>query len=108
MTRAWNAYPHLWGLNGPNTNIDHRRVPNLRVTFTRLGKSVNVTRDGRDYWPGDVVTWVTPNGNPHIGVVSTKRAPSGGRYLIVHNFGKGARAEDVLFAWRITGHYRWF
>jgi len=29
-------------------------------------------------------------------------------YLIVHNVGAGARVEDVLLAWKITGHYRYF
>jgi uncharacterized protein YijF (DUF1287 family) len=26
----------------------------------------------------------------------------------VHNNGYGTREEDVLFAWTLTGHYRWF
>jgi uncharacterized protein YijF (DUF1287 family) len=29
------------------------------------------------------------------------------RPLIVHNIGAGPRLEDVLFAWKITGHYRY-
>lgn len=29
-------------------------------------------------------------------------------YLVVHNIGAGARVEDVLFSWKITGHYRYF
>lgn len=108
MTAHWGEYPHLWGLPGPNTNIDHRRVPNLRVYFAHMGKSVPVTAKGKDYWPGDIVTWVTPRGNPHVGVVTTRLAPDGSHYLIVHNHGQGARIEDKLFAWKITGHYRWF
>ncbi len=108
MTGAWSAYPHLWGLSEPNTNIDHRRVPNLRVYFKREGRAVRITDRGADYWPGDVVTWVTANRNPHIGIVTSRLAPDGSRYLIVHNHGEGARVEDKLFAWRITGHYRWF
>jgi uncharacterized protein YijF (DUF1287 family) len=30
------------------------------------------------------------------------------RYAVVHNIGLGARIEDVLFAWKIIGHYRYF
>jgi uncharacterized protein YijF (DUF1287 family) len=30
------------------------------------------------------------------------------RYMIVHNIGAGPKMEDVLFDWKITGHYRYF
>ena len=29
MKKAWNSYPKLWGLKSTDSNIDHRRVPNL-------------------------------------------------------------------------------
>jgi uncharacterized protein YijF (DUF1287 family) len=41
-----------------------------------------------------------------VGVVSAMRG--GSRPLVVHNIGAGAKEEDVLFAWPLTGHYRWF
>ncbi len=28
--------------------------------------------------------------------------------MIVHNIGHGPKMEDVLFAWKITGHYRYY
>jgi len=28
--------------------------------------------------------------------------------LMIHNIGRGTQAEDVLFAYEITGHYRYF
>jgi hypothetical protein len=28
--------------------------------------------------------------------------------MIEHNIGAGPKIEDVLFDWRITGHYRYF
>jgi len=28
--------------------------------------------------------------------------------VIVHNIGAGPKMEDVLFGWKITGHYRYF
>lgn len=107
MVSAWKAYPHLWGEPGPDPNIDHRRVPNLEVFFRRMGKALPVTGSGTDYLPGDIVAW-RDGGSPHIGIVSTRLAPSGTRYLIVHNHGSGVRVEDKLFAYRIVGHYRWF
>lgn len=103
MQRHFAEYPRKWGLSHPDTNIDHRRVPNLATFFRRSGKEVT-----GDWKPGDVVVWRLPgNDLPHIGLVSNRRAPSG-RYLVVHNIGNGAQAEDVLFAYTIAGHYRWF
>lgn len=107
MRSAWNQYPHLWGEPGPDPNIDQRRVPNLEVFFRRKGKALPVTQRGTDYLPGDIVAW-KDGGSPHIGVVSTRLAPSGTRYLVVHNHGSGVKVEDKLFAYKIVGHYRWF
>jgi uncharacterized protein YijF (DUF1287 family) len=103
MTRHFGAYPQRWGLSRPDANIDHRRVPNLMTYFARHGKSLPLEAP---YAAGDVVAWQLPGGLLHIGVVDAERAPSG-RPLVVHNIGDGARAEDVLHAFRILGHYRW-
>jgi uncharacterized protein YijF (DUF1287 family) len=40
MTRAFGAYPKQWGLGAPDSNIDHRRVPNLQTYFGRRGTEV--------------------------------------------------------------------
>ena len=109
MRANFARYPALWGLRKPDTNIDHRRVPNLRRYFERQGKSLPVTTRAADYRPGDLVSWTLPNGLAHIGVVSGRRSVADpGRLLVVHNIGAGAKEEDVLFAWTQTGHYRWF
>ena len=105
MSQHFNAYPHLWGLSRPDSNIDHRRVPNLVTFFKRHGRSLRITARAADYRPGDIVTWRLPSGVPHIGLVSDQEAD--GRLLVVHNIGQGARVEDVLFAYTITGHYRY-
>ena len=108
MRAHFASYPQLWGLRGPDANIDHRRVPNLATFFRRQGKSLAVTHRGEDYAPGDVVVWRLPgNGLAHIGLVSDRRATTD-RYLVVHNIGYGTQVEDVLFAYEITGHFRWF
>jgi uncharacterized protein YijF (DUF1287 family) len=104
MRQSFGAYPKLWRLSRPDPNIDHRRVPNLVVFFSRHGKTLRVSREKGDYKPGDIVTWQLPDGRPHIGLVSSRN--SGGVPLIIHNIGEGAREEDVLFAFQITGHYR--
>ena len=109
MTAAFDAYPKLWGLTRPDSNIDHRRVPNLEAFLRRQGAALAITEDAGNYRPGDVVAWNLRGSSgflPHIGIVTDRRAPSG-RPQVVHNIGAGPKLEDVLFAWPITGHYRW-
>jgi hypothetical protein len=109
MKAHFSAYPRKWGLTKPDTNIDHRRVPNLQTFFDRRGKSLPVTREAASFLPGDVVSWdLDGRGLTHIGVVSNRFNPDTNRYLIIHNIGSGTRAEDRLFEWKITGHYRYF
>ena len=107
MKAAFSDYPKNWGLRRPDANIDHRRVPNLATFFRRKGKALAVTRRGADYRPGDIVTWRLSSGVPHIGVVSDVPVRGTDRYLLVHNIGSGAQIEDVLFAYEVTGHYRY-
>jgi uncharacterized protein len=107
MRANFSKYPATWGLSKPDPNIDHRRVPNLETFFKRKGASLPVTDRGADYQPGDVVTWRINNQLPHTGLVSSELVAGTDRFLIVHNVGQGARKEDILFAWPITGHYRW-
>ncbi|HYH05534.1 MAG TPA: DUF1287 domain-containing protein [Thermoanaerobaculia bacterium] len=104
MKRNFSAYPKNWGLRTTDRNIDHRRVPNLATFFKRKGASLRVTKNARDYRAGDVVTWRLASGVPHIGIVSD--VVRRGRPLVVHNIGSGAQHEDVLFAYEVTGHYR--
>jgi uncharacterized protein len=108
MARNFRLYPRKWGLKKTDTNIDHRRVPNLMVFFERQGAGLHVTDDARDYKPGDVVTWDLGNQLTHIGiVVNVPSSADEQRLMIVHNIGAGPRMEDVLFNWKITGHYRY-
>jgi len=108
MTRAWSEYPRKWGARGTDTNIDHRRVLNLTTYFDRQGKSLPITNDRADYLPGDVVAWELSDGVEHIGILTNLSSDSDKHYLLVHNIGAGARVEDVLLAWKIIGHYRYF
>ena len=108
MKLGWSSYPRKWGSASPDTNIDHRRVLNLMTYFDRKGKAVPVTTNRSDYIPGDIVTWDLGNKVDHIGVVVNVWSGDSHGYLIVHNIGAGARCQDVLFNWQITGHYRYF
>lgn len=107
MRRAFAAYPRTWGLARPDPNIDHRRVPNLQTFLQRRRAHLDPSRDPRDYRPGDLVTWMLPGNLPHIGLVTDQRASGSSVPLIVHNIGRGPELEDMLFAYPITGRYRY-
>jgi len=109
MLANFGVYPKKWNLPKTDTNIDHRRVPNLQTFLTRRGKSLPVSSDAKNYKPGDIVTWdLDGKGMTHIGLVSNLWNETSSRYLIIHNIGGGARAEDRLFDWKVTGHFRYF
>ena len=110
MQANFASYPNhsRWGLFHTDTNIDHRRVPNLMVFFNRKGERLATTTNRDDYLPGDLVTWDLGGNVPHIGMVVDRKSVASGNYLVVHNIGQGPKMEDALFAWRITAHYRYF
>jgi hypothetical protein len=64
------------------------------------------TGDFSTFRPGDIVTCTVPPNLPHIMVVSDRKAENG-RPLVIHNIGPGAREEDVLHQFPLTGRYRW-
>lgn len=105
MSTDFGAYPALWGLTRPDRNIDHRRVPNLQALFARIGAEVPLQDGPAPYLPGDIVTWTLPGNLDHIGIVSDRLGPDG-TPLVLHNIGRGAQEEDILFAYPMTGHYR--
>lgn len=107
MRRDFAAYPHTWRLPRPDSNIDHRRVPNLQVFFQRHGQILPAGRDPEHYAAGDLVTWMLPGNLPHIGIVSDRWAPGTRRPLVIHNIGRGPVEDDSLFRFPITGHYRY-
>lgn len=107
MRSHFAVFPKKWGLKEPDTNIDHRRVPNLQVFFSRRGEVLPVTNKGQDYQPGDLVTWGVYT-RPHIGIVVDRISQDGRRFMVVHNIGLGPKLEDMLFDYHITGHYRYY
>lgn len=108
MAANFAMYPRKWHRTRPDSNIDHRRVPNLQVFFNRKGDTLPITDSARDYAPGDLVTWDLGGGITHIGIVVDSKAFFSSRNKILHNIGAGPKIEDVLFNWTITGHYRYF
>jgi len=105
MRVNFGKYPQNWGMKRPDTNIDHRRVPNLMTFFSRHGTVKTISSQAKDYLPGDIVTWDLGRGIGHIGIVVNKKSADGERYLIVHNIGAGQVIQDCLFSFPVTGHY---
>ncbi|WP_255362737.1 DUF1287 domain-containing protein [Tenacibaculum sp. MAR_2009_124] len=107
MKHNFHLYPNIWGLKRTDTNIDHRRVPNLMIFFKRKGLVKKITKNSSDYKPGDIVCWNLYGGVTHIGIVINKKSKDKERYLIVHNIGSGQVIADCLFDYKIIGHYRY-
>ena len=109
MRQNFSAYPskRIWGLSSTDRNIDHRRVPNLQTFFSRHGVELPQSPRKEDYRRGDIVTWMLPGNLPHIGIIADQQSPSTGNPLVIHNIGAGPVINDMLFAYPITGHYRY-
>lgn len=107
MKANFNSYPKKWGHRTTDKNIDHRRVPNLMTYFKRKGAEKAITLNPQDYYPGDIVCWDLGGGITHIGIVVESKSNDGLRNMIVHNIGQGQVKEDVLFSYKIIGHYRY-
>ncbi|MFA5973468.1 MAG: DUF1287 domain-containing protein [Lentimicrobiaceae bacterium] len=107
MKANFEKYPKMWGLIKPDKNIDHRRVPNLMVFFSRHGEVKPISNKTVDYLPGDIVCWDLGGGITHIGIVVNKKSTDRKRFLIVHNIGGGQVLADCLFEYKIIGHFRY-
>lgn len=106
MRAEFSAYPKIWGLTRADKNIDHRRVPNLEAYLKRQGADLPISKKASDYAAGDLVTWRLPGNLPHIGIVSENKSRAG-TPLIIHNIGAGPSEDDILFEYKINGHFRY-
>lgn len=107
MKQHFNLYPKIWDLKTTDKNIDHRRVPNLMTFFSRKGTVKPITKNPKDYIPGDIICWNLGGAITHTGIIINKKSKDKKRFLIVHNIGSGQVIEDVLFSYKIIGHYRY-
>jgi uncharacterized protein YijF (DUF1287 family) len=107
MQANFSMYPKIWGLTSTDSNIDHRRVPNLQTFFKRHGKVLKISQNENEYQSGDLVTWMLPGNLPHIGIVSNQLIKNTMRPKNIHNIGRGPVEDDILFKYEITGHYRY-
>ncbi|AFK04224.1 protein of unknown function DUF1287 [Emticicia oligotrophica DSM 17448] len=107
MKKHFEKYPKRWKLKHTDKNIDHRRVPNLMIFFSRHGTAKPITKNPKDYQVGDIICWLLEDNLTHIGIVVNRKSSDGQRPLIVHNIGAGQVMEDCLFNYKIIGHYKY-
>ena len=101
MLAHFDEYPQKWGLNAPDANIDHRRVPNIMKYFDRMGYSQTTALNPEFYKPGDIVVWALTPTTTHIGIVLNSNGD------VYHNMGpKTMISEEFLFNHNIIGHFR--
>lgn len=105
MVAHFDLYPNRWGLKSPDANIDHRRVPNLEVFFSRFAKVLPATNNPHDYLPGDILT-TRPITRPHIVIISDQKSWFGPNPMVIQNMGFGVRQDDDFMRGRKVGHYR--
>ena len=107
INENFRHYPQLWNAMGPDKNIDHRRIENLERFFERKGEVLSTSREAADYQPGDIVIWSLSNADKHIGII----VPGPGEHMsepwAVHNIGAGVKWENILFDYKIEGHFRY-
>lgn len=107
MSANWDLYPNeLWQQKEPDTNIDHRRVPNLQTFFSRKGEVLPIDQENSTYKAGEIVVWKLNNSKLHIGIVTDQKSPYG-TPLVVHISNSGLRLQNVLFHFDIVAHYRY-
>ena len=102
MSNRFEEYPQIWGLKKPDSNIDHRRVPNLQTFFDAYAQQHSI-EDVAAFEPGNIVIWKLPTGQFHIGFVSDQKTRSTPK--IIHNIGGGPKEESGLFNWEIIRNY---
>ncbi len=106
MRKHFSQYPRRE--SKPDSNIDHRRVPNLVHFFGKFGRKLPTSVVGTQLatWKaGDIVFWKLNNGLDHCGIISDTRSRKG-LPLVIHNINRTTE-EDVLTTWKIVGHFRY-
>ncbi|WP_411827306.1 DUF1287 domain-containing protein [Luteolibacter sp. AS25] len=107
MAANYRRYPDLWASSAPDTNIDHRRVPNLQRFFNRNATSVEAGNESESYKAGDVVVWTPTNvSEMHVGIVVPGPSGEGSEPWVVHHLPSGIKWEKAYFK-DVLGHFRY-
>ena len=99
-------HPKVYNIDKPDSNIDFRRVRNLKVFFERHATVLTTDPTQIEEWQGgDIVIYA----GSHIGIVSDKRNAQGVCFLIHHGspYQSGYEQDVLITCGEIVGHYRW-
>ncbi|MGC4016280.1 MAG: DUF1287 domain-containing protein [Luteolibacter sp.] len=118
MEKSFREYEQLFKSSGLNTNVNHRRAPNLKRFFERNGETLTTSRNASEYAPGDVVLLTRPGTSTrggdshtqvemHIAIIVPGPGDRGSDAWLVHNLDSGVKWEDALLNYQIIGHYRY-
>ncbi len=110
MKSHFRLYPQLWAEAAPDSNIDHRRVPNIQRFLSRKGETLSNSSDSIEYKVGDIVIWALSNAETHIGIVvpsASLEEDSSSPWVVHHPAGGGVKWEKALFDHQILGHFRY-
>ena len=98
------SHPEDYDIETPDSNIDFRRVRNLRVYFAHTALSLTTDPLETEEWQGgDIVIF-----EDHIGIVSDLRNSRGVTFVLHHSGRMQLKYEEDILEKRkdITGHYR--
>ncbi len=108
IKKRFRAYPQLWNADGPDKNIDHRRVANLMRFFARQGAGLSVDKAPQNFETGDIIVWTLANAEAHLGiVVPGPKGYENSRWVVHHPSGGPVTWESSLFKHQILGHFRY-
>lgn len=97
-----NKDDYFNGDEQPDTNIDFRRVRNVKIFFEKNEQSLTLDTSLISQWQrGDIVTF----SEGHIAIISDKRNKDGVPYII-HQSPRRKSEEDLLNHYTIDGHFR--
>lgn len=97
-------HPDDYGIEEADSNIDFRRVKNLKVFFSHTAIPLSTDIGDIEEWQGgDIIIF-----EEHIGIVSDHRNRKGIPFVIHHaNPIQADYEEDILEFWgEVVGHYR--
>lgn len=107
-------YPtDLWENKDADSNIDHRRCPNLFAFLKKFGKEKTLKTDEKslkEWKGGDVIFYNKDNKPWHVGIVSDRINRSKGFPFIIDNYpepGYTSETHVITDFDEISGHFRY-
>ena len=81
-------------------------LPTSSASSSARASVLTPSREPADYQPGDIVVWSLANAEKHIGIVVPGPGKRANEAWVVHHKDTVVKWEDVLFDYKIDGHFR--